>query len=122
MKYAKEVASHNQVFRSYIGMGYSNCHVPSVILRNVFENPGWITQYTPYQAELSQGRLESLLNFQTMICDLTGMEIANASLLDEGTAAAEAMTLCSRNNKRRKFLISNKVHPQTIDVVITRAE
>jgi glycine dehydrogenase len=122
LEYAKQIASKNQIFRSFIGMGYSNVNVPSVILRNVFENPGWITQYTPYQAELSQGRLESLLNFQTMVCDLTGLEIANASLLDEGTAAAEAMTLCSRNNKRRKFLISNKVHPQTIDLVLTRAE
>lgn len=122
LAYAKKVASENQVFRSYIGMGYNNCFVPTVIQRNIFENPGWVTQYTPYQAELSQGRCENLLNYQTMVCDLTGLEIANASLLDEGTAAAEAMTLCSRNNKRRVFLISDKVHPQTIDVVVTRAE
>jgi glycine dehydrogenase len=122
LKYAQKVASQNEVWRSYIGMGYNNCHVPTVILRNVFENPGWVTQYTPYQAELSQGRLESLINYQTMICDMTGLDIANASLLDEGTAAAEAVTMCFRQNKRNKFLVSDKINPQTIDVLRTRSE
>ncbi|MDE0141019.1 MAG: aminomethyl-transferring glycine dehydrogenase [Caldilineaceae bacterium] len=121
-----ELAGRNQLFRSFIGMGYYDTITPPVILRNVLENPGWYTQYTPYQAEIAQGRLEALLNFQTMVSDLTALDIANASLLDEATAAAEAMMMCKRAQKRGAsgdtFFVSDKVHPQTIDTIKVRAE
>jgi glycine dehydrogenase len=120
------IAARNRVLRSYIGMGYYDCITPAVILRNVLENPGWYTPYTPYQAEIAQGRLESLLNFQTMVADLTGMPIATASLLDEGTAAAEAMAMLHRvqprGAERHVFLVSSRTFPQTIDVLMGRAE
>ncbi len=125
----QEIAAGNRLFKTYIGMGYYDCITPPVILRNVFENPSWYTPYTPYQSEIAQGRLESLLNFQTMIVDLTGMDIANASLLDEATAAAEAMMLLCRMRRRRKagsgparFLVSDRVFPQVLEVLRTRAE
>ncbi|HEX9187910.1 MAG TPA: glycine dehydrogenase (aminomethyl-transferring), partial [Vicinamibacteria bacterium] len=117
-------AARNRVFRSFIGLGYHDCHTPAVVLRNVLENPGWYTQYTPYQAEIAQGRLEALLNYQTMVADLTGLPLANASLLDEATAAGEAMTLCRAVAKPglTGFFVADDCHPQTIALVRTRAE
>lgn len=127
-KHLRGIAAKNKVFKSYIGLGYSGTIVPPVVQRNVLENPGWYTAYTPYQAEIAQGRLEALLNFQTMVMDLTGMELANASLLDEATAAAEAMSMLFNNRTREqvkaganKFFVSNECYPQTIDLLKTRS-
>jgi len=123
-KELKKIVSKNKIYRSYIGLGYNSCITPPVIQRNILENPGWYTAYTPYQAEIAQGRMEALINFQTMITDLTGMEIANASLLDEGTAAAEAMNMLfslKEDSQGKSFFVSQSVHPQTLDVIRTRA-
>jgi len=125
LDYLQAVARQNKVFKSYIGLGYHDTQVPNVILRNVLENPGWYTAYTPYQPEIAQGRLEALINYQQMVADLTGMDLANASLLDEATAAAEAMAMakrCARRNKSMTFFVDENVLPQTLDVVRTRAE
>ncbi|CAE8595562.1 unnamed protein product, partial [Polarella glacialis] len=124
LKLIKEILSKNVIAKNFIGMGYHGTHVPGPILRNLLENPGWYTAYTPYQAEISQGRLESLINFQTLVCELTGMEVANSSLLDEGSAGAEAMAMIARtvNSKsKNQFFISDQVHPQSIDLIQVRA-
>ena len=128
LSHIQELSEKNKVFKTYIGLGYHECIVPSVIKRNILENPGWYTAYTPYQAEIAQGRLEALLNFQTVVADLTGMELANASLLDESTAAAEAMTMLfevrerdQKKNEVVKFFVSEEVLPQTISLLRTRA-
>ena len=128
IQHLKAIGAKNKQFRSYIGLGYYNTITPGVIMRNILENPGWYTSYTPYQAEISQGRLEALLNFQTVISDLTAMPLANASLLDEGTAAAEAMLMFWHSRSRaqvkagvKKFFVANDLFPQSIEVIKTRA-
>ena len=128
LHHIKELSNKNKVFKTYIGLGYYNTIVPPVILRNVFENPGWYTSYTPYQAEISQGRLEALLNFQTVISDMTGLPMANASLLDEGTAAAESMIMFYNARPRKmakaginKCFVDSNVFPQTLDIIKTHA-
>jgi glycine dehydrogenase len=120
----KGIAAKNRVLKSFIGQGYHGTHTPGVILRNILENPAWYTAYTPYQAEIAQGRMGAILNFQTMVCDLTGMPIANASLLDEATACAEAMTLARRSSESGSnvFLADGRLHPQSLEVLRTRAE
>ena len=125
INYLRTLADQNKVFKSYIGMGYNDTIIPPVIMRNVLENPGWYTSYTPYQPEIAQGRLEALLNFQQLVCDMTGMELSNASLLDEGTAAAEAMAMTKRSvrkNKSNTYYVDENCLPQTIDLIKTRAE
>ena len=123
LRHLEDIMGNNRICRSLIGCGYSDCFIPAVIQRNILENPGWYTAYTPYQAEIAQGRMEALITFQTMVKDLTAMDIANASLLDEGSAAAEAMAMCAgARRKGERFLVSKNCHPQTIDVLRTRAE